>query len=77
MSLKSPVALKIQGYLGMVLGLKSLAPQDIFYLVRPGNLASLVKRSIITMCVHLAEMMKEIFVSFSIYWRKQYIIDSN
>ena len=49
----------------MVLGLKSLAPQDIFYLVRPGNLASLGKGSIITVFVHLAEMMKEIFVSFS------------
>ena len=45
--------------------------------VRPGNLASLGKRSIVTVFVHLAETMKRIFVSLSRYWRKRYINDGN
>ena len=40
---------------------------------RPANLASLGKRSIVTMFVHVAETMKGIFVSLSRYWRKRYL----
>ena len=44
---------------------------------RPGNLASLGKRSIVAVFVHLAETMKRIFVSLSRYWRKRYVNDGN
>ena len=46
-------------------------------IVTPGNLASLGKRSIVTVFVHLAETMKRIFISLSRYWQKQYVNDSN
>ena len=46
------------------------------YLHRPGNLASLRKRSIVTVFVHLAEMMKQIFVSLR-YWQKWHVNDGN
>ena len=46
-------------------------------IVTPGNLASLGKRSIVTVFVHLAETMKRIFIFLSRYWQKQYVNDSN
>ena len=42
---------------------------------RPGKLASLGKRSIVAAFVHLAKMMKRIFVSLSRCWRKRYVND--
>ena len=43
---------------------------------KPGNLASLWERSIITMFIHLAETIKQIFVSISRYWWKQDVNDA-
>ena len=45
--------------------------------IRPGNLASLGKQFMVTVFVHLAETMKQIFVSLSRYWQKRYVNDGN
>ena len=52
-------------------------PSLVLYLFRPGNLASLGKRSIVTVFVHLAETMKQILISIGRYWWKRYVNDGN